>query len=368
MIKPPKRIIQQDVAAKVGVRQSAVSAILSGSKTVRVSEETRAKVLAVAEELGYVSRKPFETNASASLRSQSVLIVEEERSPIATNEDWLETAYQALMGKIWAASGRYLQEHGIGLSVFHLGDPKKLTQWLAESGASGVLWHANDTDSALLHWVASRFPLVLLNREWRSPVPFDSVSVDQEKNILLAAEYLWSLGHRRIATFGHFPGSSFYRRRMAAYRQFVDERGLRNYVEFQEIPDDLEVPSLDKVEAIIGLWKNLGGEAPTALITSDVFALPLLREARLAGISIPDDLSVVGIDNTAPCSMVQPPLTSLETPFEEMCRVAVDLLLRRRADPTSPSQSVQIAPRMVVRESVRRNAETLIAQHSPTTN
>jgi LacI family transcriptional regulator len=354
MARSQKKITQQQIALKAGVSQSAVSAILSGSMALNVSAETRESVLAISEKLGYRARSPVVKNANASPGRSSVLLVRKEYA--IPSEDWVGTAYETYFGRILTASGRHLQNYGVGLSVFQLGDPKVLTQWLADSDVCGVLWRASEKDSALLHWVASRFPTVLLNHEWRSSVPFDSVRVDQEANILLAAEHLWSLGHRRIAVFGHVPGSPMFRRRMDAYHQFVSERNLRNYGEFQKISDVQEVPPLEKVAAIIKVWKSLGTEAPTALITGDVFALPLIHAARLAGIAIPQDLSVVGIDNTEACSLVHPPLTSVEEPLDELCRVAVDLLMRRKTDPTAPSQSVQIAPRLILRESVQRPA------------
>ena len=328
-----------------------MSAVLSGSKRVNVSEETRRTVLDTAERLGYVSRRPAPRRRKSG--AQSALIVEGEPPAINTNEPWLDDAYQTLMGRILTASGRYLQEHGIGQSVHYLSYPQNLTQWLADSSTQGVLWHATDSDTGLLHWVASRYPLVLLNREWKATVPFDSVSIDQEKSLLLAAEYLRSLGHRRIAIFGHNEGFSVYRRRVKAYKEFVLEHGLRDFSEFQEISDALDRRALDKVADILDTWRKLGEDAPTALITSDVFALPLLSEARQAGIRIPDDLSVIGIDNTAPCSLVEPQLTSVNAPFDEMCRVAVELLLRRMANAEELPHSVQVVPRLIKRHSVK---------------
>jgi len=367
MRRPSKTVTQAHIALRAGVSQSAVSAILAGSNSRNVSSDTRARVLALAEELGYLTRKSSSPGDSDTHR-RNVLIVESHTSSSRrTNEEWVEIAYQGFTGKILTSSGEYLQQQGVGFSVFQFKDSEKnsLTQWLADSDIAGVLWHAEDSDSALLHWVASRFPLVLLNRDWQSSIPFDSVGISQEQNILLAAEHLWAQGHRRIATFGHQPGNPLCRRRMAAYTQFVEERGLRNYREFQEISDAPHVPAIEKVTAILETWSRLGSEAPTALITGDVFALPLLQKAQTLGISIPADLSVIGFDNTAPCSFVTPALTSIEEPLEEMCRIAVDLLLRRIADHSAASVAVQICPHLVIRHSVhdllQRNPAPTIA-------
>lgn len=353
-IKNSKALTQAEIARKAGISQSAVSAILSGSSALSVGDETRDKVLELARKYGYVARRSMPRGVGqAADKRQTALIVENEAPRVETNEPWLSEAYQTFMGKILSASSRYLLNYDIALSVYQLSDHKRFTQWLAESAVAGVLWHATDSDSALMHWVASRFPMVLLNREWKSSVTVDTVSVDQEKNIYIAADHLCAMGHRKICIFGHNPKNSFYRRRMAAYRLFIEERGLRNYTEFQEIPDALDASSLDKVHNIIQVWKQLGSEAPTAIITNDVFALQLLREGQKAGIRIPEDLSVIGIDNTSPCSLVNPPLTSMEEPLDEMCKTAVDLLMRRKLNPTEPAHAVQIAPRLIVRESVR---------------
>jgi len=353
----PRAVTQSQIARCAGVSQSAVSAILGGSNPRNISEETRVKVLAIAEKLGYLNRRSVSSLEEPVGNGRRNVLIVEAKSPSMPNlnEEWVENAYQSFMGKILTSSGHYLQQQGVGLSVFQFKktEAQALTQWLADSDTKGVLWHATDSDSALLHWVGSRFPLVLLNRDWRSSIPFDSVSISQEQNILLAAEHLWSKGHRRIAVFGHSPGDSMCRRRMAAYQQFVEERGLRNYKEFQDIPDAGDIPALEKVKAILETWKSLGEEAPTALIAGDVFALPLLREALAMGIDIPGDLSVIGFDNTAPCSLVRPALTSMEEPLDEMCRIAVELLLRRMGNPSEPSLAVQVTPRLVLRQSVQ---------------
>lgn len=351
-MRSPRPITQSRIAQKAGVSQAAVSAVLSGSGVVNVGEETRSRILSIAQQLGYVARKSGAVNGNGGSRSQSVLIVESEPPERPTNESWMDEAYQTLIGKILAATGRHLRQHGVGLSVFHLNDPTKLIQWLADSDINGVIWHATELESSLLHWVASRFPLVLLNKSWEADVPCDIVSIDHEKNITIAADYLWTRGHRKICTFGHNPENSFYRRRVAAYQRFVADRGLRDYSEFQGLSDDMDVPALNKVHSILNLWQQMGDSAPTAIITSDVFALPLLIEAKNRHIKIPGELSVIGIDNTGPCSLVEPQLTSMEQPFEEMCRSAVEMLLRRREDPSSPSYSVQIAPRLIARKSI----------------
>ncbi len=347
-------VTQAEIAKRSGVSQAAVSAILSGSTSLNVSEDTRAKVLGLAEKLGYVGRRTPSRSSAESGKWRSALLVET-LPTVEIADPWVSSGYETLMGKIVTVTGQQLAGHGVGISVHHLGQNRKaLMQWLSDSDIDGVIWHATDKDHALLHWVASRYPLVLINREWSGHLPHDEVGIDQAKNITVAAEHLWEAGHRRIATFGHCPTNSIFQRRIDGYRRFVREKGIRDYVEFQALNDDQDYPAPQKIDDILRLWSELGAEAPTAIIMSDAFALRLLGAARKAGVRVPEDLSIIGIDNTVPCPLMDPPLSSMEEPFDEMCREAVDLLLRRMDNRDTPSRSVQIAPRLVSRESVRR--------------
>ena len=148
---------------------------------------------------------------------------------------------------------------------------------------------------------------------------------------------------------------------MKAYHEFVDERNLRCYSEFQEINDDVDIPAKQKVTEILKTWKQLGQAAPTAIITGDVFALPLLLEARNNGIRIPEDLSIIGIDNTSGCSLVDPQLTSIDESFAEMCNIGTNFLIRRMDNPKVPSICAQIAPKLILRQSVARLDDAPIA-------
>ncbi len=353
MKRPRHSVTQSEIARKAGLSQAAVSAILSGSTAVNVSEETRSSILALAEKLGYVARKSVSKSAPESGKRRSALLVET-LPTIEAEDDWVSSGYETLMGKIVTGASRHLAEHGVGISVHHLsGNSRGLMQWLADSDIGGVIWHASDKDHALLHWVASRYPLVLINREWQSSVAYDSVSVDQAKNISIAAEHLWAAGHRKIATFGHCPTNSIFQRRVDGYLRFVREKKIRNYVEFQQLNDEQDYAAPKKVADILRTWKALGSEAPTGMIMSDAFALRLLGAARKEGIRVPHDLSIIGIDNTTPCGLMDPPLSSMEEPFDEMCHEAAEMLIRRMENRELPSRALQIAPKLCARESVR---------------
>ncbi|MDR1281068.1 MAG: LacI family transcriptional regulator, partial [Opitutaceae bacterium] len=348
-------VTQSQIARAAGISQTTVSAILSGSGVPAIGDETRQRVLGIAEKLGYVARRSI-SDAPGEARGasgKSILFIENNPT-LEPDDQWVSDAYDTFMGKIVSAISRHLSQRGMAVSVLHVGNnARDITRQLASLDIGGIFWHASDQDSALLHWIASRYPLVLINRETRGNAPCDIVSVDQGKNMTIAADYLWAAGHRRIATFGHCPTNSVFAHRINAYKQFVTEKQIRDYHEFQAIPDEQNHPAARKVEDIFRTWRALGSGAPTALIMSDAFALRLLTLIRKeASLRVPDDLSLVGIDNTSPCSLMDPPLTSMEEPFDELCAEAVALLMRRIANHEAPSRNLMIAPRLVERGSV----------------
>lgn len=338
-------VTQAQIAKAAGVSQAVVSDIVSGSMRITVSDETRSRVLALASKLGYLPKRP--PGASPT----NVLLVESPPPPI-TNDAWLESAYHGLMGGIVSACQQRLAIAGYGLTFAVDTGVEATMQRLGRGDAAGVLWRSGDQNAALLDWIASRQPLVLLNRYPSGAQRFDCVRIDQERNVSLAVEHLWLRGHRRIAFFGNTPGSAMHALRREAYRQCMATREARIYEDFLRLPDLPKVAAVEKARAMLALIRALGADAPTALITADVFALTILQEAERFELRVPDDLSVIGIDNTAASAFSRPQLTAIDEPFTTMAQTGVDLLLRRMEDPTTPAQVVEVAPSLVERASV----------------
>jgi LacI family transcriptional regulator len=182
----------------------------------------------------------------------------------------------------------------------------------------------------------------------------DRTAVNEVENVSIPVEYLLASGHRRIAYFGHVPGRSaeLFSTRRRAYERCMEEHGLRVYREFFEIPDAIDVPSGVKVRQILALWRELGSERPTALILADFHALHLLQQAQAQGIRIPGQLSVIGIDNVSYGELSAPRLTSMHQPFEEMGKIAVELMLSRLKEPARLPRLMLVGPQLVRRDSV----------------
>ncbi|MGE9290089.1 MAG: LacI family DNA-binding transcriptional regulator, partial [Puniceicoccales bacterium] len=164
-MKKVRPVTQSQIAKEVGISQAAVSAILSGSGLLNISAETSERVLAVARDLGYQNRGSSRSKG-ASVRGKRVLLVGSSRS-VSEEGMLIGDSYSAAVGNMVSVYEHALSEQGLELTVARFDDAKSLMGKVGARDVAGVLWHASESESALLHWIAARVPLVLLNRECR---------------------------------------------------------------------------------------------------------------------------------------------------------------------------------------------------------
>ena len=174
------------------------------------------------------------------------------------------------------------------------------------------------------------------------------VSVDERHAGYLATQHLLDLGHRRI---GFVAGPAHYlptREKAAGREDALREAGIR--------ADGLVAHgdfSADGGRAAMRSLLALDGERPTAVIcSSDVMAIGALNEARAAGLRVPDDISIVGFDGIEAGKWIDPPLTTIEQPLDDVAKTAVEVLARMIDEPDRPQ------PRYLFRAKLQTRAST----------
>ncbi|GAA1275504.1 LacI family DNA-binding transcriptional regulator [Saccharothrix xinjiangensis] len=190
-------------------------------------------------------------------------------------------------------------------------------------------------------------PVVLLG-EHRVDVPFDHVGIDNVAAAREAVAHLVSLGRTRIAAIGAHPHRGTAAQRLAGYRLALTEAGL-------PVREDLVATALnyhrrDGAEAMARL---LGSpEPPDAVFCfNDLLAVGAVRAAAERGVRVPDDLAVVGFDNTEEGAYSLPSLTTVAPDKAAIAHAAVDLLRRRVEDTERPTEHVRTPFTLRVRES-----------------
>jgi DNA-binding LacI/PurR family transcriptional regulator len=324
----------KDVALRAGVSAQTVSSIIHGRPGY--SPETRARVQAAVDELGY---RPF--SVAQSLRTRQTRTLALIVSDIA-NPSFATTA---------SAAEDYAHRFGYSLIVYNTHDDAAretaCIASVAQRWIDGVLLvSADDTAAGLNTLQEAHVPVVAIDR---NPVGYTgpSVVLDNYKAGCLAAEHLLALGHTQLAHIGGASRLRLARERREGFLCTLEEHGIDargciaddgswrcdwGYRAMQQLLEDC--PALTGVFA-----------------ANDRMAMGAMCAISEAGLHIPDDISVVGLDDIEPAAYAIPPLTTIRQPFAELATAAVQLLLDTiEAKRTGPLQMV-VEPALVVRQS-----------------
>ena len=332
--KPPTIF---DVAAAAGVSKSTVSNVVRGVQ--EVSADTRERVLAAIEDLGY---KP---NAIARQ------FVQQRTTMLGVLLGDLSNPYYAQMAQVVerAAFGHgyttmFCNIEGAG-DIAAVGVDALLSQRVAGIVFLAFVARRSQVNEALQ---SAGIPIVFLglSEAWG-----DSVGPRDTEGGRLATEHLLGLGHRRI-TYVRTPlvERSGDRARHAGYRKAMIDAGHQPGPVFVWEPGAEQV-RIDRQEVELAQALTTRG-APTALFASnDIGAVALLEACENAGLSVPRDISVIGFDDIAIAGLHRISLTTVAQPLHFQAERAVNLLLERIADPSIAPRHVRVPVELRVRQS-----------------
>jgi len=327
------------VAASAGVSVSTVSKVLNGRTDV--GPQTRARVEELLARHEYVGRR-----GDSGARSNQRQIVE-----LVFHGKLVAYALEVLQGVLDTA-----EELGVAVAVSLRPrqpgtGPDSPTAWvrrLVASGRTAVVDVVDDVLAGDLTALArARLPLVVIDPLNLPHAQMASVGATNFAGGVAATQHLLGLGHRRIAYLGGVAGSTVNQARMHGYlaamgaaQAAVPEGYVRSgNFQYQD--------GIDEGLALLGL-----PEPPTAVfVASDESAAGMVEAARSSGLQVPQDVSVVGFDDTQVARLTSPPLTTVRQPLREMGAVALRTALRLAAGEKLDSHHVELATELVVRGS-----------------
>jgi LacI family transcriptional regulator len=330
-----KRVTVRDVARAAGVAIATVSRVVNGVPTV--AEEVRARVLVAIEELGWTPSVAAQSMRGISARMVG-FIFSDIRNPL----------YAAMV----KGAEDVLSEHGYILMVANSdGSAEReiaLLDLLKRRGADALIFSVEDetSDHVLRSLKNSGMPVVLLERELQAPV--NAVGADHLDGTLRAAEYLISLGHKRIAMISGGRGNKVARDRLRGLELAHQRAGLA------VDPQLLKLDSFDKDYAFreTQMLLNLA-HPPTAIIALGMHLLAgVLPAIRMRGLSIPNDISLIASNDSELAQLATPAITVIRYDASTLGREAARLLLRQLNGIQQPDGTrIQIPTELVLRGS-----------------
>ncbi|WP_144762178.1 LacI family DNA-binding transcriptional regulator [Curtobacterium sp. 9128] len=315
-----------DVAARAGVSKSLVSLVLQRSP--KVSEQRRAAVLQAIQELDY--RPSTAAVSLAGTRSRTIgVVLDDFRNQWFV--DLLTGLREALQdqGHRLVVADRFLNT---GLDV------SPVEGFLSMRVEGIVIAGEPDTDLA----IPARMPLVIAGGRVAIPRA-DTVANDDRAGGRVVAEHLLALGHTRLGFVG--ARSAAAAERLAGFRAGVGEAGV---VHVSTLAEDLTE------DAGFRAARTLFDEHPdvTAVFgANDVMALGVMSSLAERGLRVPEDVSVIGYDDTPVAATRYVGLTSIDDRSVEIGRGAGERLLARIADPSLVAEEHLVEPRLVARRT-----------------
>ncbi|WP_055587664.1 LacI family DNA-binding transcriptional regulator [Streptacidiphilus griseoplanus] len=327
----------KDVARQAGVSVGTVSNVIN--RPDLVSEQTRARVQAVIERLGYVRSESARQLRAGRSRIVALLVLDMGNPFFVDVARGAErAARQAGLGVMVCNSARSPSEEADYISLF------------AEQRVRGVLLTPADPTGRTLDALRRNgTPFVLVDRVAAGPAEC-SVSVDDVNGGMLAAGHLIARGHRSIAFIGGPPELIQVRDRGAGARAALAEAGLPPESLLEISADGMDVAAgRDAGARLLGLAPR-----PTAVFcANDLLALGVLQAMYAARVGVPDELAIVGYDDIEFAAAAAVPLTSVRQPAAAMGRLAAELLMEETsgADVGHRHRQVVLQPELVVRSS-----------------
>ncbi|MER7723232.1 LacI family DNA-binding transcriptional regulator [Streptomyces sp. NPDC096323] len=328
----------EEVAARAGVGRGTASRVINGSP--RVSAHTREAVEAAVAELGYVPNRA--ARALAGNRTEAIALV----VPESETRFFAEPYFSGIVRGVGAA----LADTEMQLLLTLVGsdrERRRLAQYLTAHRVDGVLLvsvHADDPLPDLLEQLG--MPAVMNGRRSVSE-PLPSVDSDNFEGARGAVEHLVSRGRRSIATITGRLDVYAAQRRLDGYRRALADAG-------HEPDERLIAPADFSEEAGVRAMRELLARRPdvdAVFAASDLMAAGARQVLREAGRRIPDDVALIGFDDSAVARHMDPALTSVRQPIEEMGRTMTRVLLDQIAGENTDRPQIVLPTELVVRDS-----------------
>ncbi len=332
-----------DVAKKAKVGIGTVSRVINNSP--HISPTTKDKVLKVINELKYQPHAMAQ--GLASKRSNSIACI----VPDFTSYFFVE---------LLRGIQQEISKHGYDLILYCVDELDKkevfLRRTLREKKVDGVLLLSmpiEERDVERFH--QSKLPLVLVD-SYHPKV--DSITVENEKGAYIGTSHLIEIGHKKVAIITGEYNSFPVKERISGYKRALQDHNIPFNEKYLVTADSFDKSELlldhgfNKMVGYISMQSliELDAERPTAtFIASDIQAIGALRAISEKGLTIPDDMAIVGFDDIELAEWVE--LTTMSQPKCEIGKIAVDQIMNKISGNNSAPLHKSFLPELIIRRS-----------------
>lgn len=335
--RKPDRVTMKDIAQELGVTVTTVSRALNDKPDI--SPETKGLVLQTARRMGYVQSALGRDLASGYMKAIGCVV-----TTIA--DPYLERVLEGIENSA--------QEAGYAVIIAtSQADPDReatIIDMLLGYRVAGIVSTSSwITQSHLSKLTDLNVPIVLVNSEEPSPQT-TSIRIDDSQVAKLATEHLIKLGHRRIAHITVPDRSVSSRARLAGYERSLEGHGIAYDPALVIETDESEHGGAEALQRLLQVEPRPEPQPSAVFCYNDQMAIGALAASHRVGLRVPEDISVVGVDDIAVSAWLEPSLTTVRQPLRRMGHMAMEMMLNL-LDDRSKVKDVMIPGELVVRES-----------------
>lgn len=325
----------RDLARHLNLSHATISFVLNDRRDVAIPQSTRDRVMQAAKELGYQPNRA--ARALASGKTQMIAL-------------WTPSSFNTFYAGILFHLQKLAREAGYDMIYRQV----VFETDVRETNLRSLAW---PVDAVLA--VDSKYVLENITTLTTLPYPpivsvgaytlpqFDSVTVDLGAGVRAAMDHLLGAGHRKIGFLRPFNPVDTEDPRYAAYTDVCGQRGLEPHLIELFSPDRRSVR-----QEILDMAKSK--QIPEAIVCyNDHLAISVIRGLKDAGYRLPADCAIVGCDGVDEAEFIDPSLTTIAQPIQEMCEQGWKFMIDRIHNPTLETRTVEIQPELVVRESTK---------------
>jgi DNA-binding LacI/PurR family transcriptional regulator len=334
-----------EVAVAAGVSRATVSRVINDVPTV--DPRIRAVVQRAIQETGYVPN--LAARSLVTRRTDSVaLVISEPPDHRVSASPFLNRLFtDPYIGRVTAGAQEVLRPQGIHLVIIPADPPARhqVVRYVRQGHVDGVLLISSHAADPLPRQLVELGVAAVLSTRPGSPVPISYVDVDQPAGARLAADHLVARGRRRLATVCGPQDMPAGQDRLTGFRAALAAHGLPEPPTVEG--DFTRASGAAATRTLIAAHPDVDG----LFVANDLMADGAVRALQELGRRVPEDISVVGFDDSTAAIESRPQLTTIHQPVEEMAGEMARLLLARLREPGRTPRSVIFNPTLVVRES-----------------
>ena len=327
----------KDVAKHAGVSTSTVSHVLN--KTRYVSDDVSARVKTAVDELRYAPSALARSLKVQSTKTFGMLVT---------------TSTNPFFAEVLKGVERRCYEYGYNLILCNTeGDVARMhanLDILLQKRVDGLMLMCSEVESQGFNLFERHKPVPTVVMDWGpTNFPCDKIKDNSHRGGYMATQHLIAKGHTEIGCITGVLDKLTAQQRFAGFTQAMEEAGLDINPKWVTA-GNFECEGGE--QAFAEMVAN--GPLPSALfVCNDMMAMSVINSASKKGISVPEDLSIIGYDDIKLAKYITPSLTTIHQPKHRLGKKAVDMLLEQINSKTESNQIIELAPPLVERDSVK---------------